>query len=137
MYLPLRHRPQKKGCVTREAYHQLRLTSIQNFDVMTTGNCLNVRHRETAHRGIDILPQSPRLGPQVTRTPTPPWATSMEVAGPKNRVADADIVNERSAPSGEDPSVPRKAKRVRVRLDTRIELTDEELKVPQCFSRAY
>jgi hypothetical protein len=106
---------------------------------MTTGNCLNVRHRETAHRGIDILPQSPRLGPQVTRTPTPPWATSTEVAGPENRVADADIVNEneRSAPSGDDPSVPRKAKRVRVRLDTRIELTDEELKVPQCFSRAY
>jgi len=60
----------------------------------------------------------------------------MEVAGPENRVADADVVNERSAPSGEDPSVPRKAKRVRVRLDTRIELTDEELKVIQYFSRA-
>ena len=41
----------------------------------------------------------------------------------------ADVVSERPGPSGEGPWASRKAKRVRVRLDTRIELTDEELKV--------
>ena len=55
----------------------------------------------------------------------------MEVAGPEN-AADG-LVPERSSPSGEAPKAPRKAKRIRVQLDTRIELTDDELKVFQCF----
>ena len=57
----------------------------------------------------------------------------MEIAEPEGDVAS--VVPERSAPSGEGPSAPRKTKRVRVRLDTRIELTDEELKVLQCSRR--
>jgi len=73
------------------------------------------------------MPLSPRLQPQAARTPAPPWAMSMEVAGRENGVAH--VVTERPVPSGEGPWASRKAKRVRVRLDTRIELTDEELKV--------
>jgi len=82
-----------------------------------------------------MLPLSPHLQPQVTRTPTPPWAMSMEVAGRENGMAD--VVDERPAPSGEGPWASRKPKRVRVRLDTRIELTDEELKVLYCFGHAH
>lgn len=52
---------------------------------------------------------------------------SIEVAGRENGVAD--VVTEGPVPSGEGPWASRKTKRVRVRLDARIELTDEELKV--------
>jgi meiotic recombination protein REC8 len=51
----------------------------------------------------------------------------MEVDGRENDVDH--VVTERPAPSGEGPWASRKAKRVRVRLDTRTELTDDELKV--------
>jgi hypothetical protein len=90
----------------------------------------------TAYRGIDMLPQNPGLGPHITRTPTPPWAVGMEEAGLEN-VADGEEIPERSAPSGEAPLAPRKAKRIRVQLDRRIELSDEELKVLQCFCRPF
>ena len=53
----------------------------------------------------------------------------MEVAGPES--AEADIVPGGSALGGDAPMAPRKAKRIRVQLDTRIELTDDELKVLQ------
>jgi hypothetical protein len=76
-----------------------------------------------------MLPPSPGLLPHITRTPTPPWAIGMEVAGPES--AEAGVVPERSAPGGDAPMAPRKAKRIRVQLDTRIELTDDELKVLQ------
>jgi len=69
-----------------------------------------------------MLPQSPRPGPHITRTPTPPWAVGMEEVGLENAA-------ERSAPSGGAPLAPRKPKRIRVQLDRRIELTDDELKV--------
>ncbi|KAI0003691.1 hypothetical protein BJV74DRAFT_479594 [Russula compacta] len=85
-------------------------TKKRNFDVMAA----------------DIMPQSPGLPPHIIRTPTPPWATGTEVAAPRNTAAAA--ATEGSASSGEAPLVPRKTKRVRVRFDTRIELTDEELK---------
>ncbi len=75
-----------------------------------------------------MLPQSPGLEPHITRTPTPPWAVGMEGAGLENGVAVEEIP-ERSAPSGEAPLAPRKAKRIRVQLDRRIDLTDDELKV--------
>ena len=52
---------------------------------------------------------------------------SMEVAGREDGMAD--VVSARPGSRGEGPWASRKAKRVRVRLDTRIELTDEELKV--------
>jgi hypothetical protein len=90
----------------------------------------------TAYRGVDMLPQSPDLGPHITRTPTPPWAAGTEEAGLENAAAGEEIP-ERSAPSGEVPLAPRKAKRIRVQLDRRIELTDDELKVLQCFCRAH
>jgi hypothetical protein len=83
---------------------------------------------------LDMLPLSPGLPPHITRTPTPPWAIGTEVAGPENAVAG--LVPEKSAPSGEALKAPRKAKRIRVQLDTRIELTDDELKVFQCFCRS-
>ena len=103
---------------------------------MTAGECRNHCHRTAVYRGLGMLPQSPQLQPRVTRTPTPPWGPmGMGVDEPEGGVAD--VVKERSAPSGERPSAPRKAKRVRVRLDTRTELTDEELKVNQCFSRVH
>lgn len=66
------------------------------------------------------------------RTPTPPWAVGMEEPALENTVAGEEIP-ERSAPSGEALLVPRKAKRIRVQIDRRIELTDDELKVLQCF----
>jgi hypothetical protein len=78
----------------------------------------------------------PGLGPHITRTPTPPWAVGMEEAGLESAAAGEEIP-EMAAPSGEAPLVPRKAKRIRVQLDRRIELTDEELKVLQCFHRAH
>jgi hypothetical protein len=103
---------------------------------MASGECHNFRHHEATYRGLDMLPQSPQLQPRVVRTPTPPWGpTDMEVAEPEDNVVG--VVTERSAPSGEGRSAPRKAKRVRVRLDTRIELTDEELKVLHCFSHIH
>jgi len=83
-----------------------------------------------------MLPQSPGLGPHITRTPTPPWAVGMEEAGLDNAAAGEEVP-ERSAPSGEAPLAPRKAKRVRILLDRRIELTDDELKVLRYFCRAH
>lgn len=83
-----------------------------------------------------MLPQYPGLGPHMTRTPTPPWAVGMEEAGLENAAAGEEIP-EKSAPTGEAPLAPRKAKRIRVQLDRRIELTDEELKVLQCFCHAH
>jgi hypothetical protein len=83
-----------------------------------------------------MLPQYPDLGPRITRTPTPPWALGMEEARLENASAGEEIP-ERSAPSGEAPLAPRKAKRIRVQIDRRIELTDDELKVLQCFFRAH
>jgi hypothetical protein len=78
-----------------------------------------------------MLPQSPGLGPHITRTPTPPWAVGIEEAGLENAAAGEEIP-EMSVPSGEAPLAPRKAKRIRVQVDGRIELTDDELKVLQC-----
>lgn len=90
----------------------------------------------TTHRGVDMLPQPPGLGPHITRTPTPPWAVGMEESGLENAAAGEEVP-ERSAPSGEAPLAPRKAKRVRILLDRRIELTDDELKVLRYFCRAH
>ncbi|KAI0257126.1 hypothetical protein BJV78DRAFT_1277705 [Lactifluus subvellereus] len=78
----------------------------RNFDTMTA----------------DILPQSPSLWPHVTRTPTPPWAINTEVFRAENALAELSV------PSGEAGPVPRKTKRLRIQLDARIELTDEELR---------
>ena len=89
----------------------------------------------TAYRGVDMLPQSPG-GPHITRTPTPPWVVGLEEARLENAAASEDIP-ERPAPSGEAPLAPRKTKRVRVQVDRRIELTDDELKVLQCFCRVH
>lgn len=83
-----------------------------------------------------MLPQSPGLGPHIMRTPTPPWAAGMEEAGLEHAAAGEEIP-ERSAPSGEAPLVPRKTKRIRVQIDRRTELTDDELKVFQCFCRTH
>jgi hypothetical protein len=94
---------------------------------MAAGAYVNVGCCRTAHRGLDTLLQSPGVQPHVLRTPTPPWAFDTEVDGPGNGMTG--IVTERTVPSGEALSVPRKTKRVRVQLDTRIELTNEELKV--------
>jgi len=52
----------------------------------------------------------------------------MEEAGLENAAAGEEIP-ERPVPSGEAPLAPRKAKRIRVQLDGRIYLTDDELKV--------
>jgi hypothetical protein len=60
----------------------------------------------------------------------------MEEAGLENAAAGEEVPK-RSAPSGEAPSVPRKAKRIRVQFDRRIELTDGELKVLHCFCRTH
>lgn len=83
-----------------------------------------------------MLPQSPGVGPHMTRTPTPPWAVGMEAPGLENAAAGEEIP-EKSGPSGEAPLAPRKAKRIRVQVDRRIELTDDELKVLQCFCRIH
>jgi hypothetical protein len=83
-----------------------------------------------------MLPRSPGLGPHIMRTPTPPWAVGVGGAGLENAAAGEEIP-ERSTPNGEAPVAPRKAKRVRVQVDRRTELTDDELKVLQCFSRVH
>jgi hypothetical protein len=82
-----------------------------------------------------MLPLSPSLWPHTTHTPTPPLAIGMELAEPQN--VAAVVVPEQSAPGGKAPMASRKAKRIRVQLDTRIELTDDELKVLQCFCHVY
>lgn len=98
---------------------------------MAAGVYVNVDCCETAHCGQDIMPQSPGLPPDIVRTPTPPWATGTEVAAPRNTAAG--VATEGPASGGEAPLAPRKTKRVRVRFDTRTELTDEELKVLPLF----
>ena len=89
----------------------------------------------TTYRRVKMLSQFPDLDPHITRTPTPPWAVGMEEAGLGNAAAGEEIP-ERSAPSGE-ALAPRKTKRFRVQVDKRIELTDDELKVLQCFCRVH
>ncbi|KAI0296187.1 Rec8 like protein-domain-containing protein, partial [Russula brevipes] len=100
-------------------------------DSPASGNVLTSRQSPSKKRNFDsvaadTLPQSPGDQPHVLRTPTPPWAFDTEVDGPGNGITG--IVTERTVPSGEAMSVPRKTKRVRVQVDTRIELTNEELK---------
>ncbi|KAH9954445.1 hypothetical protein BC827DRAFT_1243076 [Russula dissimulans] len=94
-------------------------------------NTLTIQQSSAKKRSFDImaadnLPQSTSLQAYITRSPTPPWATGMEVTGPGN--AGIGEVREKSALGGEAPSVPRKTKRIRLQLDTRIDLTDQELK---------
>jgi hypothetical protein len=81
----------------------------------------------TTYSRLDILSQSPSVWPHIIRTPTPPWAINTEVSGAKNALAELPV------PRGEAGLVPRKTKRVRVQIDARIELTDEELRVLQLF----
>ncbi|SRR6266403_3451187 len=134
VYQHLSNLPPKKGWVTYEAMPTI--AAYNHTELRPDGRwcvrecCL----MELLTRELDTLPQSPGLGPHIMRTPTPPWANGMEVAGLEN--AGVNVVPEMSAPSGEAPSVPRKAKRIRVQLDRRIELTDDELKVIQCFCLA-
>ncbi|KAH9004008.1 Rec8 like protein-domain-containing protein [Lactarius hatsudake] len=76
---------------------------------------------------LEILPQSPGLRSPMVLTPTPPWATNGDVAG----LGDTAVewAAEEPIPGGDQVEpVPKKIKRVRLQLDARTELTDEELK---------
>lgn len=77
---------------------------------------------------------SPGLRSPVALTPTPPWVASGDVAGLGNDAVEQTAENPIS--SGEAEPVPKRIKRVRLQLDARTELTDEELKVRKfsCYS---
>jgi hypothetical protein len=75
----------------------------------------------------EMPPQSPGLRSPMALTPTPPWVTSGDEVGLGNAVVE--LMEEQHISSGEAEPVPKKIKRVRLQLDARIELTDEELKV--------
>lgn len=84
----------------------------------------SVRKRNFNVMSAEMPPQSPGLQSPMALTPTPPWITSGDVAGNMavERTAENPIA------SGETELVPRRFKRVRLQLDARTELTDEELK---------
>ncbi len=88
----------------------------------------------------EIAIRSPNRRSPMVLTPTPPWATtSGDVAGFGNSNAKEGIVA-KPISGGNAESMPKKFKRVRLQLDARTELTDEELKACtfSCFScRAY
>ncbi|KAH9081641.1 Rec8 like protein-domain-containing protein [Lactarius deliciosus] len=77
-------------------------------------------------QNFDIPPQSPGLRSPMVLTPTPPWAANGDVAGLGDTAVER--MAEEPIPSGEVEPVPKKIKRVRLQLDARTELTDEELK---------
>ena len=72
-------------------------------------------------------PPYPALRSPMALTPTPPWVTSGDGAGLGN--AAVELTAEQPISGGEAEPVPKKIRRVRLQLDARIELTDEELKV--------
>ncbi len=76
----------------------------------------------------EMPPQSPGLRFPMALTPTPPWVISGDAAGPAGNTA-VEWTAEEPIPGGEAEPVPKKIKRVRLQLDARTELTDEELKV--------
>ncbi|KAI0068210.1 hypothetical protein BV25DRAFT_1911222 [Artomyces pyxidatus] len=67
---------------------------------------------------------------QVARTPTPPWAASEELMNIDDvqPTVEVDNVGSPNEPVVDDKPVTRKPKRVRLLLDARTELTDDELK---------
>ena len=71
----------------------------------------------------EMPPQPPGLRSPMALTPTPPWVTNGD------RVGLGNVAAEQPLSSGEAEPVPKKIKRVRLQVDARIELTDEELKV--------
>ena len=82
----------------------------------------------------EVQQLSPGLRSPIALTPTPPWVASGDVAG---------LGNEAVVQTGENPiysglaePVPKRIKRVRLQLDARTELTDEELRVRKfsCYS---
>lgn len=77
----------------------------------------------------EVPPLSPGLRSPMALTPTPPWVASGDVAGLGN--AAVELTAENPISSGEAEPVPKRIKRVRLQLDARTELTDEELKVHQ------
>jgi hypothetical protein len=75
----------------------------------------------------EVLQLSPGLRSPMALTPTPPWVASGNVAGLENEAVEQAAENPLSG--GEAEPAPKKIKRVRLQLDARIELTNEELKV--------
>lgn len=73
----------------------------------------------------EMPPQPPGLRSPMALTPTPPWVTNGDRVGLGNVAAE----QQQPLSSGEAEPVPKKIKRVRLQVDARIELTDEELKV--------
>ncbi|KAI0052884.1 hypothetical protein FA95DRAFT_1553180 [Auriscalpium vulgare] len=78
---------------------------------------------EATQESDNNLPQS-----QMARTPTPPWAVEQDVAIPEDALAPAPVDTDDVPAPTEIVPAPRKAKRVRLLLDARTELTDDELK---------
>ena len=72
----------------------------------------------------EVQQLSPGRRSPIALTPTPPWVASGDVAGLGN---EAVVLAE---------PVPKRIKRVRLQLDARTELTDEELRVRKfsCYS---
>ena len=80
------------------------------------------------HSFLSEVPQlSPGLRSPVALTPTPPWVAGGDVARIEN--ATVELTGDNPISSGEAEPVPKRIKRVRLQLDARTELTDEELKV--------
>ncbi|KAI0275079.1 Rec8 like protein-domain-containing protein [Gloeopeniophorella convolvens] len=64
---------------------------------------------------------------QLVRSPSPPSATGTEVAGVENIPGEVGVVAE-NHPVQSEEARPKRVKRVRIQLDARTELTDDELK---------
>ena len=75
----------------------------------------------------EVQQLSPGLRSPIALTPTPPWVASGDIAGLGNEAVVQTAENPIS--DGLAEPVPKRIKRVRLQLDARTELTDEELKV--------
>ncbi|KAI9444793.1 Rec8 like protein-domain-containing protein [Lactarius indigo] len=86
----------------------------------------SARKRNFDEMSAEMPPESPGLRSPIVLTPTPPWATDGDVARLGNTAVEWTA--EEPIPGGGAEPVPKKIKRVRLQLDARTELTDEELK---------
>ncbi|KAH9178704.1 Rec8 like protein-domain-containing protein [Lactarius sanguifluus] len=103
------------------------LTQPLGLDDVPRSRPSSARKRNFDEMSAEIPPQPPGLRSPMVLTPTPPWATNGDVAGLGDTAVERTA--EEPIPGGDHVKpVPKKIKRVRLQLDARTELTDEELK---------
>ncbi|KAH9065734.1 Rec8 like protein-domain-containing protein [Lactarius vividus] len=110
----------------QENFALTELTQPLGSDDVPRSRPSSARKRNFDVMSAEIPPQSPGRRSPMVLTPTPPWATNGDVAGLGDTAVERTA--EEPIPGGEVEPVPKKIKRVRLQLDARTELTDEELK---------